>query len=313
MRQLKPESLKKGDLIGIVSPASPIADPSKINRGVHYLESLGYRAIVGANVTKTKGYLAGDDAERASDLETMFSNRHVRAIICVRGGYGTPRLLARLNYRLITQNPKIFVGFSDITSLSMAFWKKCGLITFHGPMLGVDMADKIEPFTEDFFWRTLTSKERLGRVSLPQDASPISFFPGKSTGRLLGGNLSMIVSMLGTPYQPNFNGTVLFIEENGEEPYRVDRMMMQLRNASVLSKTKAVLAGQFTDCVPEDPSKASFSVEDILHESATSAAKPFLANMPFGHVGRKMTLPVGLKVRVDAASKVVEYLESAVT
>ena len=123
----------------------------------------------------------------------------------------------------------------------------------------------------------------------------------------------MIVSMLGTPYQPNFNGTVLFIEENGEEPYRVDRMMMQLRNASVLSKTKAVLAGQFTDCAPEDPSKPSLSVEDILHESATSAAKPFLANMPFGHVGRKMTLPVGLKVRVDAASQVVEYLESAVT
>jgi muramoyltetrapeptide carboxypeptidase len=194
----------------------------------------------------------------------------------------------------------------------MAFWKKCGLVTFHGPMLGVDMADKFEPFSEDFFWRTLTSKEKLGKVSLPQDALPKSFFPGKATGRLLGGNLSLLVSILGTPYQPNFDGTVLFIEENGEEPYRVDRMIMQLRNASVFSKTNAVLAGEFTDCIPEDPSKPSFSVEDILRESASSAAKPFLANMPFGHGRRKMTLPVGLKVRVDAASQMVEYLEPAV-
>ena len=141
MKPLKPPRLRAGDLIGLVSPASPIADPSRIDKGVRYLESLGYRVEVAPSVLKNHGYLAGTDEERAGDLHAFFARKDIRAIMCIRGGYGTPRLLRLINYRLIASNPKIFVGYSDLTSLQLAIWKKTGLVQFHGPMVGVDMAD----------------------------------------------------------------------------------------------------------------------------------------------------------------------------
>jgi len=307
-----PAKLNKGDLIGVVSPASPISDLSKIQQGTVYLERIGYRVVVGESVGKTYGYLAGTDSERAHDLHTMFGDKHVKAIICVRGGYGTPRLLPLLDYKLIARNPKILVGFSDITALQLALWKKCHLITMHGPMLGVDMAGEVDPFTEELFWRIVTSNKKVGRIPVPDETSLAVLWPGTSSGRLLGGNLSLIASLMGTSFQPDFTRALLFIEEIGEEPYRVDRMMMQLRHAAVLSKVNAILAGQFTDCIPKDPSLPSLSVGEILSESAAYASKPFLSNLPFGHTVRKMTLPVGLKVRVDTDKNSIEYLEPAV-
>ena len=312
MNLLVPSKLNKGDLIGVVSPASPIDDASRIERGVRYLEGLGYRVLVGSNVGKTKGYLAGTDEERAADLHAMFSNKQVKAVISVRGGYGTPRLLRLLNYRLIARNPKIFVGFSDITALHLALWKKCRMITFHGPMLGVDMATGMDHFTEELFWQTVTSEKKLGKVSLADELPAVALHPGSSSGRLLGGNLSLIVSLLGTPFQPEFTRSVLFIEEVGEEPYRIDRMLTQLNNASILAKSRAILTGQFSDCQPKDPSKPSSSVEELLREIAFTLRRPFLSNLPFGHVARKMTLPIGIRVKVDATSGILEYLESSV-
>jgi len=310
---LKPRRLKKGDLIGIVTPASPVSDASRIEKGVQYLERLGYSVAVGANVGEVHGYLAGTDEERLSDLHGLFADRRVKAIIALRGGYGTPRLLSQLNYRLISRNPKILVGYSDITALQLALWRKCGLVTFNGPMAAVEMANTIDPYTEEMFWQTLTSTKRVGRISFPADSQPTVLHPGKSLGRLIGGNLSLIVSLMGTRYFPSVTDTVLFLEEIGEEPYRVDRMMTQLRNANLLSTCNAVLTGQFTDCLPKDQSKPSQSVDEILHEAARVAAKPFLANLPFGHLPLKMTLPIGVRVRVDAGTPSIEYLESAVT
>ena len=309
---LKPGRLKKGDLIGIVTPASPVADASRIDKGVQYLERVGYRVTVGAHVGRVHGYLAGTDEERLADLHAMFTDRRVKAIIAVRGGYGTPRLLSRLNYRLISQNPKILVGFSDMTALQLAIWRKCRLITFHGPMAGVEMANTIDPFTEDLFWRAITSSKKLGPISFPPESKPECLSPGQATGRLLGGNLSLVVSLLGTRYFPDATGSVLFLEEIGEEPYRIDRMMTQLRNAGVISQCSAILTGQFTDCVPKDQTKPSQTVDELLRETARLAARPFISNLTFGHGPQKMTLPIGLRVRVDAGTRSITYLEAAV-
>jgi len=311
MEVLKPRRLLRGDLIGLVSPASRIADTTKIDQAVRYLEGLGYRAIVGANATKTNMYLAGTDEERATDLHAMFEDRRVKAIFCIRGGYGSPRLLPLVRYRTIARNPKIFVGYSDITALHLAIWRKTRLITFHGPMAGVDMADPMDPFTEELFWHVLTSTAKVGRVDIP-DEQPRTLVPGRGSGRLLGGNLALVASIVGTSFQPDFGGAVLYLEDVGEDPYRVDRMLTQLRDSRILPKAAAILAGQFTDCVPRDTSSPSFTVDEVIQEYTYANGVPSLAGLPFGHNRRKMTIPVGLRAKVSATARWVEYLEGAV-
>lgn len=309
---LKPPRLQRGDLIGLASPASPVADATRIEKSVRYLESLGYRVLVGRNVGKTHGYLAGTDEERAADLQQMFADPDVKAIVCIRGGYGTPRLLSLLNYRLIARTPKIFVGFSDVTALQLALWKTCRLITFHGPMAGVEMADAMDPFTEEMFWRCVTSDKKLGELSLPERPHVLSRLRATASGRLVGGNLSLVSALLGTRYQPDFTRTLVFLEEIAEEPYRIDRMLTHLRNASVFAKASGIVFGEFTDCVPSDRTKPSFTVEEVLQDAARMFAKPVLARVPFGHVPTKLTLPIGLRARIDARRASMAFLEAAV-
>jgi len=267
---------------------------------------------VGANALKKHGYLAGTDEERAADLHAMFRDRRVRAIICARGGYGTPRLLRMLDYRMIRRNPKILVGFSDITALQLAFWAKCALVTFHAPMLATDMAEPMDSFTEEMFWLLVTSNQKAGSLTFPEPMQAKILRPGSFTGHLLGGNLSILVSLLGTPYQPALDRSALFLEEVGEEPYRVDRMLTQLQNALVLARCRGIMIGQCTDCVPRDPSRPSLSLDEVLKEFALAFKKPVISNLPFGHVKQKMTLPMGVKVRVDAERRSMELLEAAV-
>jgi muramoyltetrapeptide carboxypeptidase len=311
MEPQKPPRLKHGDLIGLVSPASRIADTTRIERGVHYLESLGYHVLVGEHVTRQHGYLAGTDDERVADLHAMFENRNVKAIFCIRGGYGSPRLLPLIRYRTIARNPKIFVGYSDITALHLAFWRRAGLVTFHGPMLGVDLADPMDPFTEELFWHVLTSPGRYGAIAFP-DPKPTAITPGRASGRLLGGNLALLAAIIGTPYQPRFQGAILYLEDIGEDPYRVDRMLAQLCATGILPGAAALLLGQFTDCVPRDASSPSFSVSEVLQEYASPGSYPCLSSVPFGHERRKMTIPVGIRARIIADEGKLEYLEGAV-
>lgn len=307
---LKPAALKKGDVIGIVSPASPIPDATKIEQAVRYLERQGYRTVVAPNVNRPHGYLAGTDEERVSDIHALLRDRSVKAIMCVRGGYGSPRLLALLDYRLFVQHPKIVAGFSDVTALQLALWRKCRLITFHGPMLGPDFSGDVNPLTEASFWTAVTSRAPRGPEAFAPAGAALR--SGRGTGRLLGGNLSLVVSILGTPYQPDFRRCVLFLEDVEEEPYRVDRMLTQLRNAGILDAASAVLGGQFTDCVPKDASRPSLTVAEVLGDAADRSQVPFLAGLPFGHVPAKITLPVGVRVRVDVQASVIEHLEAAV-
>jgi muramoyltetrapeptide carboxypeptidase len=309
MKILKPPALKKGDVIGIVSPASSPDDFTRIEQGVKYLESLGYRVKLGKHIFKRYGYLSSTDDERADDLNEMFADEKVKAIICVRGGYGTPRLLDKVDYNLIKKKPKIFVGYSDITALQLAIFKKTGLVTFSGSMLAVDIYSNFDSFAEDFFWRILTSRERKLEIKNPNGVELNTLKSGKATGTLLGGNLSLIASIMGTKYQPSFNDSVLVIEDIGEEPYRIDRYLSQLKNSGVLYKINACILGQFTDCAPKEPEK-SLTLEQIFNDYLGNLKIPVISNLSYGHIPQKLTLPLGARVRVDAKRQKITIIES---
>ena len=309
---LKPNALKKGDVIGIVSPASPPSSTEKIFKGAEYLERLGYRVKIGRNTEKIYGYLAGTDRERASDINEMFADKEVKAIIAVRGGYGTPRLLPLLNYPMIKRNPKILVGYSDLTALQLAIYRKTGLITFSGPMAGVEMFKGIDPFTEEHFWRCVTSTKKLGVFSNPDDRPLTPLSLGKASGVLLGGNLSLVAAIAGSPYLPSFKDSLLFIEEIEEETYRFDRLMSQLRLIGAFRDAKGIIIGELTDVKTGDMTKPFLSVEQVLNDHLTELHKPIVTGLVYGHVPRKLTLPIGIRATLDAKKGQLIAAESAV-
>jgi len=312
LRRLKPPALRKGDVIGIISPASSPDDFSRIDKGIAYLESLGYRVKPGKYIYGRSGYLSAGDDERARDLNEMFLDPQVRAIICVRGGYGTPRILDKVNYIAIRKNPKIFVGYSDITALQFAIFKKTGLITFYGPMLAVDIYSNFDAYAEEFFWRILTSKSSKIEIKNPIDQDIQVLNHGKAAGTLLGGNLSLIASIIGTKFQPNFNNSILVIEDIGEEPYRIDRYLSQLKNSGILNKIKGCILGQFTDCVAKEPEK-SLTLEQIFQDYFKNLGIPILSNLSYGHIPQKITLPIGARIKIDTKRKTITIVEKVLS
>lgn len=309
---IKPPSIKKGDCIGIVAPASPPSAVEKIYKGAEYLERLGYRVVFGKNVEKIYGYLAGTDQERADDINTMFADQSVKAIIAVRGGYGTPRILPLLNYSLIRKNPKILVGYSDLTALQLAIYRKTGLVTFSGPMSGVEMFKGIDPFTEEHFWSCLTSKKKLGAVTNPDSAPFQTLVTGKGSGILIGGNLSLIVALAGSTYLPSMKNSLLFIEEIEEETYRFDRMMNQLRITGMLNAAAGVIIGELTDVKASDTTKPFLTPEQVLNDYLSGLKKPVVRGLVYGHIPRKLTMPIGIKATLDATNGLLRFDEAAV-
>jgi muramoyltetrapeptide carboxypeptidase len=310
---LKPPRLLQGDLIGLVSPASAPSSPEMIEKGVRYLEKLGYAVKVGRNAAKVHGYLAGSDDQRATDFNDMIRDKTVKAIFTVRGGYGTPRILPLLDYTALKRNPKIIVGYSDITALQLAIFRKIELITFSGPMAGVEMSDGIDPYTEEHFWRIITSKSKVGVLRNPADEPLRVLHGGKGQGRILGGNLATAISLLKTRFAPSLADSILFLEDVDEAPHRVDRMLAQLNNAQILGSISGLMFGKFIDCVPPDPSKPFLPVDQVLNNVAQTLKCPVIANLQYGHLPRKLTIPIGLRTRIDTKKGVVEVLESAVT
>ena len=316
MDVIKPARLNKGDLISIISPASAPLDASKVHHGARYFESLGYRVTISKNVFNLKGYLAGTDEERAEDLNQAFADKNVKAIICSRGGYGTPRILDKIDYGIIKHNPKIFVGYSDITALQLAIFKRTGLVTFSGPMMavefGVEFGKKIDPFTEEKFFDMVTGRREIGVVKGHREYRLSFQGRKKARGRLIGGNLSMITSILGTEYVPDFSGRVLLLEEVSEEPYSIDRMLTQLRLAGILRKISGLALGQFTNCAPEEPDKPYRTLEQIFKEDLLSQGETAVANIPYGHLPVKLTLPIGVLVSIDPVKRKFSIDEPAV-
>lgn len=312
MKKIKPKRLKKGAIIGVISPASSPDDLTRIDKGVGYFEKLGYRVEVGKNVGKYFGYLAGTDEERLEDIHAMFANKKVNAIICLRGGYGTPRLLDKLDYNLIKRNPKIFCGYSDITALHLAILKKSGLITFAGPMLAVDFWNDVNKFTEENFWRAVSSSKKNLVVPQPNGSEMIFSSNDTTEGKIIGGNMALVLSQLGTEYVSKFKKKILLLEDIGEVPYRVDRMFAQLRNANVLNDISGLILGQFTDCEETDAAKRTLSLGEVFDGYLSGLKIPVVKNFPHGHVKETVTIPIGIKIKIDGAKKYVAFCESGV-
>lgn len=312
MRIIKPKKLKHGDVIGIISPASSPDDLSKINSGIEYIEKLGYRVEVGKHVGMQEGYLAGNDQQRITDIHSMFKNKEIKAIFSIRGGYGSGRLLDKLDYKLIRNNPKIFVGYSDICALQMAFYTKCGLITFAGPMVAVDFHEEVSKFTEEIFWRIITSDKKIGRLTNPQNEKFYILHKGRASGRIIGGNLSVLTSLIGTEFFPKMKDSVLLLEDINEAPYRIDRMFNQLRLNKIFKQINGVILGHFVNCVEPDPEKKSFSLNEVIIEYFQNLKLPVIYNVKHGHIKDNLTIPFGIKCILNASKGFIEIPESAV-
>lgn len=292
---LYPPKLNPGDTIGVIAPASPMR-AERLTHGIQYLESRGFRIKLGQHIREVHGYLAGEDLLRSADLNAMFADDTVRAIFCARGGYGSPRILDAIDYKSIRRHPKILVGYSDITAIQLALFKKAELVTFSGPMVAVEMGNGIDPFTESNFWKMLMAPAPGFRMITNSDS--ICLRPGRATGRLLGGCLSLICSLLGTPFLPDFKGAILFVEEVGEEPYRIDRMLNQLKLAGILNSVNGIVFGQFPDCAPKSDSP-SLTLQQVFAELTADLSIPILMNFPYGHVDAKYTIPVGAEAIIN--------------
>lgn len=308
----KPKRINKKDVIGIISPASSPDEFIRVEKGVKYLESLGYRVKVGNNVGKNHGYLAGTDQERVDDIHDMFKDKNVKAVFCIRGGYGAFRLLDKIDYRVIKNNPKIFVGYSEITALQMAFLEKAGLVTFAGPMVAVDFYDEISPYTSELFWATITSNKKIGKVNYPEAQKMPYLQKGIGSGRLFGGNLAVFAALLGTNYSPNPTGKILLIEDIGELPYKVDRMLNQLRLAGIFKKIKGIILGRFVDCNEHDPNKKTLTLGEVIDHYIGSLKIPSIYTFPHGHIKDFVTIPFGIKVNLNATKGIVDFAEAAV-
>ncbi len=299
-----PSLIRKGDTVGVITPSSPLVDDSGYGIADKNFSSLGLRIKWGANVGKKYGYLAGTDAERIADIESMFADPDVKAIVCLRGGSGAARLLDRLDYQLIARNPKIFLGYSDITAFHQAIYTQTGLITFHGAVANSHWTPMvIRQFEQLFFEGKLPT--------YTADRKPAKTITGGSAeGKLLGGNLSVLTGIAGSNYFPDFDDAILFLEEIGEEPYRIDRMFSQLALTGALRKIKGFVFGQCSDCRPKNPVN-SLTVEQILHDYIRPLGIPAFQGALIGHIDEQFILPIGAKVRIDATQgsiRVVEHI-----
>ena len=297
---IKPKRLEKDDCIGVISPASGFKDKKKAMKGIEYFESLGYKVKIGRNMFKIRGFLAGTDKERLADLHQMFADKKVDAIICLRGGYGTNRLLDSIDYKLIKNNPKIFCGYSDITALHLAFSKMTNLVTFHSPMVGA-FTDTIKKFTINNLLDILTNPETQKEYPIPKGWKKLEVInKGKVKGRLVGGNLSLVVSTLGTPYEIDTKNKIVFLEDTGEESYRLDRYITHLLTAGKLSDASGIIIGLNVDCEPKD--KTRQSSREVLIERLKPLKKPLLLGFPFGHIKEQITIPYGIMALLDATN-----------
>lgn len=304
-QMIKPERLQSGDIVGIIAPASAPPDPKAVDRVLGQVERLGFKPKLARNVRARHGFIAGDDRQRTADFMAMFADKKVRGIICIRGGYGTARLLDRLDYSFIRQHPKVLAGYSDITSLHCALAVKANLISFHSPMLNEGLgAEKFPAFSNESFLRNVMEAKPSGSICAGYKEKTITILRrGVAEGKLVGGNLSLLVTTLGTPYQPEFKNRVLFFEDISEKPYKLDRMLTHLLNAGVLQQVAGVAVGINQDCEePADGKSKEYnqSAADVLIDRLKPLGVPVVTGLPFGHQPLNATLPVGVRAKLDA-------------
>jgi muramoyltetrapeptide carboxypeptidase len=309
---VKPRKLQAGDTVGMIVPASMVFEADLVDRGTEQLQALGYKVKVGEHAKARYGNLAGTDRDRAADINHFFADPEVRAVVAFSGGWGTPRLLPYLDYDTIRKNPKVLIGFSDITGLLNAVHKKTGLVTFHGP----NADSKYESYTMANYQKVVMTAEPIGLLANPakrddelidRDNRIVTLGGGSGTGRLVGGNLSLIAATMGTPYEIDTTGAILFLEDTHEELYRIDRMLTQLWLAGKFDKLAGFVFGRCTDCPIEGP---ALSLGELLRERF--AHLPSIWGLSFGHIEKKLTIPIGLPATLDANAKTLTINEAAV-
>lgn len=295
---LLPKPLQKGDTIGVIAPASP-PDMNCLHKALPFFEKLGLNVKLGKHVDQVYGYLAGTDQQRLEDFHDMIADEAIKAIIFARGGYGTGRIVADINFDLVKNNPKIIWGYSDITFLHTAIRQKTGLVTFHGPMVASDMANP------EFDELTASSFQQLFSPTTIQyngDSSCLHVLvEGESAGTLVGGNLSLIVSTLGTDFEIVTEGKILLIEDIDEPPYRVDAMLNQLKLAGKLERTAGVVVGDFANAKPKK--EPSLKLEEIFEQYLGSLSSPVMSGFKIGHCFPHFAVPLGVRAFLNTKEK----------
>lgn len=296
---MKPERLKKGDRIGIIAPASPL-EMEEVWRAVPFFEEMGLQVKLGKHIDNVYGYLAGTDEQRLADFHDMIADKAIKAIFCARGGYGTGRIAGLIDYQLIRQNPKIIWGYSDITYLLTSIRQESGLVTFHGPMPASDIAkESFDEFSISLFQQLF----KPAPLFYTEDITPLTtIVPGETTGEIVGGNLSLLVSTLGTPHEIDTEGKLLLLEDIGEEPYRVDAMLNQLKLADKLHHTAGVMVGDFAAAEP-GKEKSSLSLEQVFHHYLSPLKGPVISGFKIGHCMPNFSLPLGASAELSTSKK----------
>ncbi len=313
---IKPKRLRPGMTIGLVAPASSAPEDEDLEAAMDLVRSLGFAVKPAANLFSRTQYLAGTDQQRADDLNAMFADPAIDAIFCERGGYGSGRLLRYLDYDTIAANPKVIMGYSDITAILNAIHLRTGMVTFHGPIAGANYSE----YTLEQYRRVLVEPSQTTLIGEPpvfatrpgvvERANRLTrIVSGVAEGHLLGGNLSLLVTLLGTPYAPRFEGAILFLEDVYEPPYSVDRMLTHLWMAGALEQVAGIALGKFTD---GETNNNTFSMEHVLRDRLEPLGIPVLRGAMIGHIEDKTVVPLGVNARLDVDAGTLTLLESAV-
>jgi muramoyltetrapeptide carboxypeptidase len=312
-KRLLPAALNPGDTVGLVSPSKATDNMIDLQIAQEVMQALGLKVKTGTHLAARRGHLAGTDAQRADDINAMFADKNVKAIICLRGGSGAARVLPLLDYALIANNPKILLGYSDITALHNAIHAQTGLITFHGPNgTGSWNQFNADQFRRMFFQRelmhyqnVLDSKDEL----VPRQNRTITITPGKVQGELIGGNLTVLTALAGSPYLPDFTGKILFIEDVEEAPYRIDRMLSTLKLMGALDKISGFIFGECTDCRPSG-GYGWLTMDQIFDDHIKPLNIPAYRGAMIGHIKQQFIIPVGGKVELDAGAGSFRLVEA---
>jgi muramoyltetrapeptide carboxypeptidase len=310
---IRPKRLKAGQTVALISPSSGLS-MDQINKAIDNMNMLGLRPKLGQYADKSNGFLAGTDAERVKDVHWAFSDDSIDAVWCLRGGYGLSRILPAIDFSLVKANPKPFIGYSDITALHVAIHQRTGLVTFHGPVATSTLSD----YTKDHVIKTLFNGTASDKIAIsPDNAANANLLfktqtitSGKASGPLVGGNLSLLTAVAGTPYAlKDVKGKILFTEDVGEKPYRIDRMFTQLKQSVDLRSCAGIALGIFADC---DAPEGSPTVIEVVKDQFAGLGIPVVYGLSFGHIRDQFTLPLGVRAELDASNSTLTLLESGV-
>lgn len=305
-------TLHPRDRVAVVAPAGPLTpgEDAELERGLGVLRSWGLHPVVMPHVHDVHGHLAGRDADRAADLDTALRDGWIRAVFAARGGYGTTRILGTVAWEALAEDPRLLVGFSDLTALLLGAWTRLGLVGVHGQF--VTHLHRLPPACRDHLWRLLSDPTPPGPVPRPDGApEPVTVHGGRAEGRLVGGNLSLLRALVGTAEQPDLDGAIVFLEDVNESPYRIDRALTHLLAAGLLDQVAGVVVGEFRSCDPA-PDQPALPLDEVVADRLGGLGVPVLAGLSIGHVDRQVALPVGVRAELDADAGELTLLEPAV-